>query len=57
MKSITSKVHSFLNVPCFGYCGQSFEWHVDECHQEQINQEPVQANCGPIMQSSVNLHA
>src|ERR1700730_1386063 len=36
---------------------ESFEWHVDECHQKQIKQEPVQADSGAIAQSTVNLYA
>src|SRR5258708_1033810 len=36
---------------------EPFERHVDESHQKHIEQEPVQANCRPIVQSIVNLHA
>ncbi len=36
---------------------QSFEWHIDECHQKKIKQKPVQTDGGPIVQSTVNLHA
>src|SRR5258708_2909395 len=23
----------------------SFEWHIDECHQEHVKQEPIHAEC------------
>src|SRR5271155_573683 len=36
---------------------QSFEGHVDKCHQEQIKQKPVQADGGPAVQIAVNLYA